>query len=150
MKLAEALNLRADLQRRVEQLRMRLAQNAKVQEGEEPLEDPKGLLAELDACMSQLEELIAKINLANSRIVDENGTTLTELLARRDALALKLSVLRTFADEAGGVVMRYGKSEIKVRSTVDMPALRKEIDKYSEEWRELNTKIQGINWTEEI
>lgn len=34
MKLAEALNLRADLQRRVEQLRMRLAQNAKVQEGE--------------------------------------------------------------------------------------------------------------------
>jgi len=57
MKLAEALNLRADLQRRVEQLRMRLAQNAKVQEGEEPLEDPKGLLAELDAWMKMARRL---------------------------------------------------------------------------------------------
>ena len=75
--------------------------------------------------MSQLEEFISKINLVNARITDESGVTMTELLARRDALAMKLSVLRDFADEAGEVVMRYGKSEIKVRSTVDMRELRK-------------------------
>lgn len=150
MKLAEALNLRADLQRRVEQLRARLLQNAKVQEGEEPLESPQELLAELDDCVSQFEDLIAKINLANSRITDEEGTTMTELLAHRDALELKLSVLRNFADEAGSAVMRFGRSEIKVHSTVDIRGLRKEIDDYSKEWRELNTKIQGINWTTEL
>jgi uncharacterized coiled-coil DUF342 family protein len=150
LKLAEALNLRADLQRRIQQLRARLLQNAKVQEGDVPLESPHDLLAELDECVSQLEELISKINLVNARITDESGVTMTELLARRDALAMKLSVLRDFADEAGEVVMRYGKSEIKVRSTVDMRELRKEIDDFSKEWRELNTKIQGINWTTEL
>lgn len=150
MKLAEALNLRADLQRRIQQLRARLLQNAKVQEGDVPLESPHDLLAEIDECVSQLEELISKINLVNARITDESGVTMTELLARRDALAMKLSVLRDFADEAGEVVMRYGKSEIKVRSTVDMRELRKEIDDFSKEWRELNTKIQGINWTTEL
>lgn len=150
MKLAEALNLRADLQRRIQQLRARLLQNAKVQEGDVPLESPHDLLAEIDECVSQLEELISKINLVNARITDESGVTVTELLARRDALAMKLSVLRDFADEAGEVVMRYGKSEIKVRSTVDMRELRKEIDDFSKEWRELNTKIQGINWTTEL
>jgi len=150
LKLAEALNLRADLQRRIQQLRARLLHNAKVQEGDVPLESPHDLLAELDECVSQLEELISKINLVNARITDESGVTMTELLARRDALAMKLSVLRDFADEAGEVVMRYGKSEIKVRSTVDMRELRKEIDDFSKEWRELNTKIQGINWTTEL
>ena len=41
MKLAEALIERADLQRRLEQLKQRLNQNAQYQEGEEPAEEPK-------------------------------------------------------------------------------------------------------------
>ena len=44
MKLAEALTLRADLQKRAAQLQNRLYNNAKVQEGEKPAEDPRGLL----------------------------------------------------------------------------------------------------------
>ena len=48
MKLAEALQERADLNRRIEQLRSRLLNNAMKQEGEEPSEDPKELLKELD------------------------------------------------------------------------------------------------------
>ena len=43
MKLAEALNLRADLQKRIAQLKERLANNVKVQEGDSPAEDPKAL-----------------------------------------------------------------------------------------------------------
>ena len=50
MKLAEALILRADLQKRLEQLRQRLILNAQVQEGEQPAEDPESLLRELDEC----------------------------------------------------------------------------------------------------
>ena len=38
MKLAEALILRSDLQKRIEQLRVRLNNNAKVQENDEPSE----------------------------------------------------------------------------------------------------------------
>ena len=39
VKLAEALAARADLQRRIEQLRSRISDNARYQEGEEPAED---------------------------------------------------------------------------------------------------------------
>ena len=42
MKLAEALSLRADLQKRISQLEVRLKNNARIQEGEEPAEDPRG------------------------------------------------------------------------------------------------------------
>ena len=55
MKLAEALQERADLNRRVADLRSRLSANATVQEGEQPAEDPGELLAELDRCVAALE-----------------------------------------------------------------------------------------------
>ena len=44
MKLAEALQERADLNRRIEQLRNRLENSALVQEGERPAEAPEVLL----------------------------------------------------------------------------------------------------------
>ena len=43
MKLAEALNIRADLQRKVYQLKSRLIANSQVQEGDTPAEDPEEL-----------------------------------------------------------------------------------------------------------
>ena len=48
MKLAEALQERADLNRKIEELRRRLGSNVLTQEGEPPAEDPAALLAELD------------------------------------------------------------------------------------------------------
>jgi hypothetical protein len=150
MKLAEALNLRADLRRRIEQLRVRLTQNAKVQEGESPQENPKDLLAELDGCLIQFEALITAINHANTRVTDSNGVTMTALIARRDSLTLRLSVLREFAGEAASLVNRHMSSDIKILSSVDVRALRVELDEKSKVLRELNTKIQGLNWTTEL
>ena len=57
MKLAEALILRADLQKRIAQLSARLKDSAKVQEGDEPTEDLKALFAELDQMLAQQEML---------------------------------------------------------------------------------------------
>ena len=65
MKLAEALQERADLNRQIEQLQARLYNNAVVQEGEEPAEDPQELMDQLDRAAARLEELMAAINLAN-------------------------------------------------------------------------------------
>ena len=48
MKLAEALNLRADLQKRIANLKERLIKNAKVQEGDTPSENPHTLINELN------------------------------------------------------------------------------------------------------
>ena len=61
MKLANALSLRSELQTRIRQLESRLDNNALVQEGESPAEDPMELLRELEEDYAQLEELIARI-----------------------------------------------------------------------------------------
>ena len=58
MKLAEALQERADLNCKIDELRNRLQHNALVQEGEEPAEAPEELLTELDFSIDRLEELI--------------------------------------------------------------------------------------------
>ena len=94
MKLAEALQLRADLQKRMEQLAARLYDNATVQEGEAPAEDPVALLEEYEACAAQLEEMMARINRTNCETRTEAGT-LTELLARRVGEAAALPVAPT-------------------------------------------------------
>ena len=57
MKLANALSQRSELQTRIRQLEDRLDNNAQVQEGEQPAEDPMELLKELEADYARLEEL---------------------------------------------------------------------------------------------
>lgn len=149
MKLAEALNLRADIKTRLSQLAQRLSANAKTQQGEAPAEEPKELLAELDRLTAQLEELIVRINLTNAEVLFE-GQTLTALLAKRDALSQKLSILRAFLSEASEKVNRYANTEIRIISTVDVAAMQKKVDALSAELRELDTAIQSLNWSSEL
>ena len=111
MKLAEALAERADLQKRIEQTRARLKNNAWVQEGERPAEDPTALEKELAALCDQLEKLIARINLTNAAAV-EDGVSITALLARRDALSVYTAGLRDFLDEASHTPVRAARGEI--------------------------------------
>lgn len=149
MKLAQALSERADIQRRIAQLESRLAANAKVQEGEEPAEQPQELLAELSGLFARLEELMGKINLTNCATQTENGT-ITQLLARRDCLSQKIGVLRNFLSSASATVSRATRSEIKIKSTVPVAGLQKQVDALSKELRELDSTIQALNWTTEL
>jgi len=66
MKLAEALILRADCQKRITQLKSRLLVNAKVQEGDAPAETPQELFAELGRVSTELLDLIKRINRTDS------------------------------------------------------------------------------------
>ncbi len=150
MKLAEALVLRADLQRRVGQVRERLNASALVQEGDQPPEQPQALLSELDEMLAQLNRLIVQINQTNVRTRINGGETLTEALARRDMLDLRLQVLKQVADTAAQRIDRYGRSEIKRVATVDVGALRRDIDQIARQRRELDTAIQATNWTTEL
>ena len=149
MKLATALSQRADLQKRLTELNTRLKNNAKVQEGEAPAEKPAELLKELDGLLSQLEELVAKINLTNSTTLAD-GKTITELIAHRDMLSKKLSIMRGFLDEASSKVDRYSRTEIKIESSVDVAKLQKQVDAMSKELRETDEKLQELNWTTEL
>lgn len=149
MKLATALSERADLQKKLSELGIRLNNNAKVQEGEEPSESPEELMAELDRIVDRMEELISKINLTNSSTV-HNGKTITELLSHRDCLKNRIQIMRNFLDNASNKVNRMTHSEIKIRSTVSVSDIQKKVDALSKELRECDELIQELNWTTEL
>lgn len=150
MKLAEALVLRADLQKRVEQLRERLGLVVLIQEGDLPPEDPRGLLEELGRIVEQLRLLVARINRTNVSVRLADGRTLTEALADRDALKLHFSILSKTARAASQRVDKYSRSEIRYVSTVNVSELRQQADALAKQYRELDTAIQSLNWTIEL
>jgi hypothetical protein len=150
MKLAEALVLRADVQRRVEQLRDRLRQSVLIQEGDLPSEDPQALLTALGDILKELGDLITQINVTNLQTIMADGTTLTAALARRDVLVLEQSVLQSVADTASNRIDRYSRSEIRRVATVDVAAMRRNIDDLARQRRELDTTIQATNWTTDL
>ena len=149
MKLAEALQERADLNRRIEQLKSRLNSNALVQEGEKPAEEPEQLLKELDGCVARLEELMARINHTNGETVVE-GKTLTQLLARKDALTIRMTAYRDLVNTASQTARRATRSEIKILSTISVQDKQRMADEMAKELRLLDNKLQATNWTTEL
>ena len=149
MKLAEALSNRADLQRRISQLKGRLKDSAKVQEGDTPAEDVKALFLELDSCLEKQEKLVYQINCTNMQIT-HNGENLTRMLARRDSLSARVSLMREGLKHVTETETRYGRNEIRYIRTVDVANLRKDTDSYCKQLRELDNLIQSINWTVDL
>ncbi|MCX8556777.1 DIP1984 family protein [Mycolicibacterium mucogenicum] len=154
MKLAEALSLRANAVRRIEQLRVRVVGNARFQEGEEPAEDAAALLVEIDGALGDYESLIRRINLTNAANSIGADGTLTDALGRRDALRLRHHVLTTAADAAAGAG-QYGysrqlRSELKMLSALSVGDLRSQADQVAQELRALDVRIQKANWEIEL
>ena len=150
MKLAEALILRADAQRRIEQLRDRLQTSAKVQEGEQPPEKPQDLIEELDRVSATLLDLIKRINKTNSTVTFSEDVTLSDALAQRDVLMLMRRVYTSLAEAASVGQNRYSRSEIKYYSTVNVAEIQKRVDDLSKQHRELDARIQEANWNTEL
>ena len=61
-----------------------------------------------------------------------------------------MEVLRDFLACASSLVTRSTRGEIKVRSTVKVPELQKQVDALSRQLRELDVRLQGLNWTTEL
>src|SRR5215471_2869579 len=140
MKLAEALIVRADYKKRIEQLKQRLLASAKVQEGDQPSEDPKALLAELEQVADGLRLIIQKINKTNSVSEFRPGETLADVLAERDVLSIRVNAYRELARHAGVTQDRYTRSEVKFKSTVSIADVQKKADDLSREYRELDSR----------
>ena len=149
MKLAEALQERADINRNIEQLRSRMTNNALVQEGEKTAEDPELLKKELDSAICRLSYLISRINLTNCE-TKINGKTLTELIAEKDALAVKISVYKEIAYTASQTAYRATHTEIKIKPAIVVADWQKEIDAMAKELRLLDNKLQESNWNTDL
>ena len=128
---------------------MRIINNVRIQEGEQPAEDPTDLMKDLDSCLKQLEELIYRINVTNMH-AKSGDKTLTQLMAERDVLTKRVQVLREVFNQASSSSERYSRSEIKYVTTIDVKAMGKQLDKLSSQLRSLDVEIQSINFATEL
>lgn len=150
MKLAEALLLRGDTQKRLASLRERLSSNALVEEGNAPSEDPMDLLEEAVAAIAELEALVVKINVANLGNKLPDGRTITAAIAHRDSLILRHAILQSLIGAAQKDPNRYSTREIMWVATVDVRTLQKQSQDVSRQIREINARIQETNWQIEV
>lgn len=158
MKLAEALSLRSDAQKRLAQLQARAVTSARYQEGEDVPEDANALLGEARALVGEIESLVRRINRTNAATELEPGLTITDAIARRDALAGERAVIVSIADAAAGTgggargtgFARQLRSELRFLTDVPIPQLRSDADALAKAYRELDTRLQEANWTTEL
>lgn len=148
MKLAEALSIRADLQRKIGQLKQRLKDSSKVQEGDVPIENVCDLYKELDYCFDKLEKLIYRINMTNIQTFSK-GENITAKIAKKDILNMRVSMFREIERHVMEIE-RYGRNEIKYVRTIDIKDFHKQIDTYSKELRLLDLEIQSLNWQTDL
>ncbi|MEY8320773.1 DIP1984 family protein [Lachnospiraceae bacterium 46-61] len=149
MKLAEALIERAEIQKENAQLLNRMTGNVIVQEGDVPIEQPQQLIAEYEKNMERLLFLVQNINKTNDVTPFENGT-IADAIAKRDCLKSKINVYRSIYEVATMKQQRYNANEIKFVRCIDAKALQHTINQLSKEYREIDTKLQCLNWNVDL
>jgi len=150
MKLAEALIERAEIQKKNGQLINRIKTNTKVQEGDSPSENPQELIAEYVGNMKYLLDLVQRINRTNNAALFDEETNIADAIAQRDCLGSRIKAYREFYESAMIRSDRYSRNEIKFVRCLDTNELQSQINKLSKEYREIDTKLQGLNWTVEL
>ena len=150
MKLAEALLYRADAQKKIAQLKQRLERVIKVQEGEQPSEDPAILLEELKLSTIDMTQWIQRVNRTNALTAYNDTLTLSDALIERDRIMMYRNALSTVLEQASIVQDRYSRTEVRFERTVDVKEIQKEIDILSKTYREMDIRIQELNWTVEL
>ena len=150
MKLAEALMLRADYQRRIAQLKVRLQLNARIQDGDAAAEDPLVLLAEIEQVAVDLERMIQRINRTNSVTALDETQSLADALAARDLLGTRQKIYADLAAAAAIRHDRFSRSEVRFVAAVNVGATQAQADGYARRRRELDARIQAANWTVDL
>lgn len=151
MKLAEALVRRADAQKKIAQLRQRLERVVKVQEGEAPAEEPAALIAELEHTLAEQTVWVRRINKTNAATpYDAAALTISDALAERDRLMQHRKLLADLLEQASIKQDRFSRSEVKFERTVDVVLLQARVDALSKAYREMDFRIQEMNWTTEL
>ncbi len=154
MKLAEALADRKTLSDRMTSLSARARRSALAPEGRPALESVTGILDDLDQTLVRWEERVVQINRANMSVKLDNGMTIMEALAKRDALTRHLTILGEIMQAVtGGGHERFGMVHREMAimvPTVDVGILQHRIDALSEQRGALDLAIQEAGWTHDI
>jgi hypothetical protein len=115
-----------------------------------PAEDTTELLAETERTFVRQLELVSAINRTNSKTAFDNERTITDAIAQRDVVGKRRDFLAGIADSASTRQDRYSKSEVRFVATVSVGKLQMEVDQLAKRYRELDTRLQELNWRTEL
>ena len=146
MKLAEALLLRSDLMKKIEHIQNRIRPVLIVSDDKKPQEDPTKLIAELRTAIQDLEILVIRINKTNNETNINGEGSLMEALVKRDSLKMLSEKLRNIRYAAQ--IDNSGDANLK--TTIDIKKLQTEMDQTGRAFREIDSKIQELNWLTEL
>lgn len=150
MKLGEALSLRARQAQKLNDLRERIVRNALVQEGEKPAENAFELLDEFADESVAHAKLLSRIGRTNASVSMPPGTLADELHAREHLRRLRGLYEAAAKAATPGNTPRYMRSELKYVALLDVPDLRVQIEKFDQQIREIDARVQEINWQTEL
>lgn len=138
--------LRADILMKIEHLQNRIRPVLIVSDDKVPQEDPEELLAQMRKAIRDLEVLIVRINKTNNETIVEGVGSLMEALAKRDSLKVLAEKLRNirFAAQVNT------SSVTNLTATIDIKKLQIEMDQTGRSFREIDSKIQEINWLTQL
>lgn len=146
MKLAEALLIRSDQQKKLVSLKQRINTNVLVQDGDQPSEDPNDLLKQVFSLTKEIQELIYAIHRTNALTQVKDGRSLLALLTLRDELVERHKILTGAISNTTREPERYSTREIKWHKVIPVASLQKQADDISIKLRYLNILIQATNW----
>lgn len=146
MKLAEALLLRSDQQKKLSSLKQRIDANVLVQDGDEPSEDPNELLKQVFSLTQESQKLIFAIHQTNAFTKLSDERSLLALLTLRDELVERHKILTSAISNTRREPDRYSTREIKWHKVIPVSSLQKQTDDISVKLRNLNVVIQATNW----
>ena len=146
MKLAEALLIRSDMQKKLAQIKGRIRSNVKVQEGDTPNGDPNALMVDASQIITELSVLIERIHRTNAIAKNNNGQSMLTLLIERDTLEMRHKLLVDAIAATHTETDRYSHREIKYNVMVSVASLQKQADDIAMKLRQINIVIQSNNW----
>lgn len=148
MKLAEALLLRSDQQKKkkIISLKQRINANVLVQDGDQPSEDPNELLKQVFSLIQEFQKLSYAIHETNALTKLNDGRSLLALLTLRDEFVEQHKTLTAAISNTSRESDRYSTREIKWHKVIPVSSLQKQADDISLKLRDLNVLIQSTNW----
>ena len=76
--------------------------------------------------------------------------TISDALAERDVLALQRTAYADLAQMGAITQGRITRSEVKYVSTINVAEIRKRADELAKNYRDLDARIQELNWQTEL
>lgn len=146
MKLAEALVLRADLQKKLENLKKRLANSVLKLDDIQVIEDPAILKLEADETIAILYSLIDRIYRTNQSVILPSGQSMVTVLAKRDELVERRKLLDYIINKSLPDSGLYFNERGKWQPAIDISTYQKQMDDIAMQIRRLNLGIQQTNW----